>query len=372
MICLVSQITARRCVPLLYSRRTGFSPFISHLYEQFRFASNATEIFSLSKLDLASSANIPPLPVPPLPQPSIEELAGAGKSVLSELNLFSWWKPTSYLRWAIETMHLELDLSYWSTIVCLTAILRMALIYVPIITQRNLAKQSKYAKEIQEFQLRSTAARKEGNSLLAQQILLEQFDFFKKKGIKYGQHTLVLLANGFIFSTWYFALREMLRKNFPGFSTGGTLWFHDLTVPDPYYILPLISAATLFTTMKLGIETGASPNQLGPSTRLFMQIGIPVFAFVFVSRYGAALGLYWCVSNLFSLFYYGLFRISAVRNFLNISPIVKHPGNKPASLTSTVRDWKERPKKIVTMVDLRREDAQRFQKAGRGKPVVRI
>ncbi|VDD95518.1 unnamed protein product [Enterobius vermicularis] len=278
-----------------------------------------------------------------MPKPSVEELASAGKSVLKELDLFSWWKPTSYLRWAIETIHIELDLPYWSTI-AFTTVLRLALIYVPIVTQRNIAKQSKYAKEIQEFQTRAAAARKEGNSLLAQQILLEQFDFYKKKGIRYGQQAFILLANGF-------------------------LWFQDLTVPDPYYILPIVSAGTLFTTLKLGVETGATPTQLAPTARMLMQIGIPVFVFFFVSRHGAVC-LYWCISNFFSLFYYGLFRVNAVRSFLNIPPIVDNSATK-TSIAGTVKDWKNWPKKTITLDDLRKEDARAFQKAGRAKPVIR-
>uniref|UniRef100_A0A158R5C4 Mitochondrial inner membrane protein OXA1 n=1 Tax=Syphacia muris TaxID=451379 RepID=A0A158R5C4_9BILA len=303
---------------------------------------------------------VPPVPTPPAVQPSVEDLVSAGKSVLKELDLFSWWKPTSYLRWAIESIHLDFDLSYSSTILCLTAILRIALIYVPILTQRNLAKQSMYSKELKEFQQRSVEARKEGNALLVQQVLLEQFDFMKRKGIRYGQHTLVLFANGLVFSTWYFALRGMLRKNFPGFSTGGSLWFEDLTVPDPYYILPMLSAATLFTTMKLGIETGATPVQLPPAARLLMQVGVPVFAFFF------AIGLYWCVSNFFSLFYYGLFRVPSVRKFLNIPPMAPNT----SSVGAAVHDWRNRPKNTLTFADLRRSDARQFQKAGRGKPII--
>ena len=67
---------------------------------------------------LQSSADIPPLPVPPLPRPSVEELVAAGESVLDELGLFTWWKPTSYFRLAIEGMHNYFDMPYWATIMC--------------------------------------------------------------------------------------------------------------------------------------------------------------------------------------------------------------------------------------------------------------
>ena len=42
---------------------------------------------------------------------------------------------------------------------------------------------------------------------------------------------------------------------------GGLSWFSDLTVADPYYILPLLTSATLFIQFKLGIEYGTKLSQ---------------------------------------------------------------------------------------------------------------
>jgi hypothetical protein len=37
-----------------------------------------------------------------------------------------------------------------------------------------------------------------------------------------------------------------------GLGHGGALWFPDLTAPDPYYILPMLSGASLFGMASLG------------------------------------------------------------------------------------------------------------------------
>ena len=42
---------------------------------------------------------------------------------------------------------------------------------------------------------------------------------------------------------------------------GGLSWFSDLTVADPYYILPLLTSATLFIQFKLGVEYGTKLSQ---------------------------------------------------------------------------------------------------------------
>ena len=43
--------------------------------------------------------------------------------------------------------------------------------------------------------------------------------------------------------------------------TGGLAWFSDLTVPDPFYILPILTSVTLFVQFYLGAEYGTKLNQ---------------------------------------------------------------------------------------------------------------
>ena len=51
-----------------------------------------------------------------------------------------------------------------------------------------------------------------------------------------------------LWMTFFFTLRGILaRTNDPhGFAQGGALWFPDLTVADPYYILPVVTGGTFF------------------------------------------------------------------------------------------------------------------------------
>jgi hypothetical protein len=37
---------------------------------------------------------------------------------------------------------------------------------------------------------------------------------------------------------------------------GGVLWFTDLTVPDPFYLLPILTASTLLTIVEVGVRVG--------------------------------------------------------------------------------------------------------------------
>lgn len=46
-------------------------------------------------------------------------------------------------------------------------------------------------------------------------------------------------------------LRGMSSAPVESMKTGGLFWFTDLTVPDQYYLLPLITSATLAVTIEV-------------------------------------------------------------------------------------------------------------------------
>ncbi|KAK6728507.1 hypothetical protein RB195_005880 [Necator americanus] len=326
---------------------------------------SANDVF---KYTAQTTPDVPPMPLPPPPARTIEEMVEAGESVLGELGLLSWWKPSSYFRMALEGIHMHVDIPWWATIVCATVALRLALIIVPIMSQRLVAKQSKYKKELDDFRTRLEDARKEGNNLLQQQIFLEQRDFLKSKDIRLGRQFFILLANGGVFATQFFAIRKMVDVNYPGLSTGGTAWFTDLTAADPYYALPLISAVTMGLVTRVGIEMGTSADQMTPMMRLGMQYALPVIIFAVSSQFATGLCVYWCASNFISLIYAGAFRTPAIRKLFNIPPLVHQSKSKKTKSTikELMANYKANKSIPPTFAQLKEQDLQQFKKAGRG------
>lgn len=90
-------------------------PTINPIF-QIRNLSTREVLFSEDLLIPVSK--LPPMPEPPVIGLSIEEMAALGQSVLNDLGLFSWWKPSSWLRVVYENAHLYTDLPWWGTIVC--------------------------------------------------------------------------------------------------------------------------------------------------------------------------------------------------------------------------------------------------------------
>ena len=68
----------------------------------------------------------------------------------------------------------------------------------------------------------------------------------------------VLLLQLPIFLSVFTGIREMAALPVVSMQTGGLLWFTDLTVPDPYFVLPLLNAATLLLAIEVRFDATSS------------------------------------------------------------------------------------------------------------------
>jgi YidC/Oxa1 family membrane protein insertase len=71
-------------------------------------------------------------------------------------------------------------------------------------------------------------------------------------------------------------------------------WIHDLASPDPWYILPVIMAVSMFIQTKLN---PTPPDPIQAKVMMFMPIAFSVMFFFFP----AGLVLYWVVNNILSI-----------------------------------------------------------------------
>jgi len=71
-------------------------------------------------------------------------------------------------------------------------------------------------------------------------------------------------------------------------------WIHDLSAPDPYFILPVIYAVSMF------VQTKLNPAPADPVQARVMLI-MPIMFSVFFLFFPAGLVLYWVCQNLLSI-----------------------------------------------------------------------
>ena len=54
-----------------------------------------------------------------------------------------------------------------------------------------------------------------------------------------------------IFISVFIGLRAMASLPIESMKTGGMFWFTDLTIPDPIYLLPVVTMGTLLATIEV-------------------------------------------------------------------------------------------------------------------------
>ena len=85
----------------------------------------------------------------------------------------------------------------------------------------------------------------------------------------------------------------------PSLRTGGTLWFVDLTVVDPLYLLPVLTASSLYVQILAGAD-GLRLESMPPFLRTFLKV-MPLVTFPAMCMFPTALNVYWFTNNLVSI-----------------------------------------------------------------------
>ncbi len=73
-----------------------------------------------------------------------------------------------------------------------------------------------------------------------------------------------------LFISFFFALRRM-SETYPSFQSGGMMWFNDLSVVDPTYMLPVCASLTMLASIELGADTGQSMQQQQGNMKVFFR-----------------------------------------------------------------------------------------------------
>ena len=85
------------------------------------------------------------------------------------------------------------------------------------------------------------------------------------------------------FMSMFIGLRGMCNLPVETLMVGGLGWFEDLTVKDPYYALPMITALTLGAQIKLGVD-GMGTNVTSPLVKK-VQYAIPFVVGLFMLNF---------------------------------------------------------------------------------------
>lgn len=177
----------------------------------------------------------------------------------------------------------ELIPNYGVAIIFLTIFIRMLTFPLSFKSFKSMKKMQKLQPELAKV--------KERHKDDPQAVQKATMELFKKHGANPIGGCLPMLAQFPIFIAFYNVLRnsvELVEAPFFG-------WIQDLSMKDPYYVLPVLMAVSMFAQQKLMPTATADPTQ--QKVMMFMPL---IFGFM-MSELPSGLTLYIFISTIFGI-----------------------------------------------------------------------
>jgi YidC/Oxa1 family membrane protein insertase len=185
------------------------------------------------------------------------------------------------LFWLLDWIHGVVANWGWSIII-LTILIKLVFYKLSEASYRSMAHMKKVAPRMQALKERYGDDKQR-----MQQALM---DLYKKEKINPLGGCLPILVQIPVFIALYWVLLESVELR----QAPWILWIEDLSIRDPYFILPVVMGVTMFIQHKL------NPTPVDPMQAKIMMMLPIVFTFFFL-WFPAGLVLYWVVNNLLSM-----------------------------------------------------------------------
>jgi YidC/Oxa1 family membrane protein insertase len=185
------------------------------------------------------------------------------------------------LYWLLDKLHSFIQNWGWS-IVALVLLLKIAFYWLNAKAYASMAKMKAVNPRIMEMR-----ERLKDNP---QQMQQEMMKIYREEKVNPMGGCFPIMVQIPVFIALYWVLLSSVEmRNAPW-----ALWIHDLSSPDPYFILPLVM--TLTTLLQTALNP-APPDPMQAKLMWFMPLAFSVMFFFFPS----GLVLYWITNNILSI-----------------------------------------------------------------------
>ena len=169
---------------------------------------------------------------------------------LKDLGLDFGWGPTALAEYLLEHVHVYTATPWWASIMLTALVVRLALLKPYINAADTSARLAAIAEVRKPILARISAARAARDTAKIYQFTQESRALSQQAGIKTWKVFTPFLQVPIGFGLFKL-LRNMATLPVPGLEDGGVLWLKDLTMGDPYYILPALTSLCIYYTVKV-------------------------------------------------------------------------------------------------------------------------
>lgn len=191
---------------------------------------------------------------------------------------YGWlWFISVIIFWIMEKIYLVVGNWGWS-IILVTVLIKLMFYHLSAKSYHSMAKMRGLQPKIQALRERHADDKQKQSQAM--------MELYKTEKVNPVGGCLPIVVQIPVFFALYMVLIESVQLR----QAPWILWIHDLSVPDPYFVLPVLMAITMFVQQKL------NPPPPDPTQAKVMMFLPVVFGFLF-AYFPAGLVLYWVVNN---------------------------------------------------------------------------
>jgi len=240
------------------------------------------------------------------------------------------YHPFDLVGYTLNEISTGLGIPYWSSIIILTIGFRVALMPLSIKAKRDAIRLKPLTAELNQFLQRAKEENIPDNEKNAEIRLLMRKHQTNPLSSIFG-----MLTQMPVFLSMFFGLKQM-PEFCPDYASGGTLWFENLSVPDPLFVLPVLNGVTFFALMHNSYKSVPEPKtQQEAVAKTVLTKVIPVVMVPIAATLPSGVIIYWITNGAFTqLVQNPLFKTQYFKdNYLALAPGVTEV--VPDSPTST-------------------------------------
>jgi len=164
----------------------------------------------------------------------------------------------------VETMldyvHISTGLPWWLTIVVCTAAARVGMLPLIFYAKKKSKLLAAITPKLKEYQELYAMYHSAGDKVRAMETYKNVSALYKEHNVRPFMMMLPMIGQGVLFTSFFFCIKGMTTASIPllGLTTEGVLWFTNLTLPDCYWVLPIINFANVtgaLTVSMLGLAS---------------------------------------------------------------------------------------------------------------------
>jgi YidC/Oxa1 family membrane protein insertase len=168
------------------------------------------------------------------------------------------WSPSGLSTWLLELINVSAGLPWFHTIVAGTILSRLLLLPFSIKQLRNAATLAPFQPRLLELKTKLEKAYKAGDKIAVQRIAIQQHRVYEESGVGMLPMLMMPFLQLPVSLGMFFGVKRLCALPLEQLHQSGVSFLPDLTIADPYYVLPVVSAVLI--NLQLSVRVFSFPR----------------------------------------------------------------------------------------------------------------